>query len=206
MGNVGNCKFFYASSILALIFLKMKFIKFFTIQKIAFFINFSKNFLYLQDTIFLRYFCLPNFCVLKKKQSNVIFLLNSLYVMEKKLLFFFKISFFFFLRLFKSIGLKFYARLTLRGNGWNIFLSTETSGIQRLELRLGFTKSIFLSVPSCLCIYILKGKILIEGLDKSIVRSFANLLREYKKPNIYTGKGFWKYREKILLRSVKKAR
>lgn len=183
----------------------MKLIKFFTIQKIAFLINFSKNFLYFKENIFLRYFCLPNFCVFKKKQSNVIFLLNSLYFIEKNLLFFFKISFFFFLRLFKSIGLKFYARLALRGNGWNVFLSND-SGIQRLELRLGFTKSIFISVPSCLQIYLLKGKILIEGLDKGLVRSFASLLREHKKPNIYTGKGFWKYREKILLRSVKKTR
>jgi len=95
--------------------------------------------------------------------------------------------------------------LALRGNGWNVFLSND-SGIQRLELRLGFTKSIFISVPSCLQIYLLKGKILIEGLDKGLVRSFASLLREHKKPNIYTGKGFWKYREKILLRSVKKTR
>jgi len=90
--------------------------------------------------------------------------------------------------------------LILRGKGWGVFLEKPVNGFQRLELRLGFSMRVYLYIPVGLKFFFSRAKILIEGLDSHLVNSFANLLNEYKKPNIYTGKGFWRYREKRVLR------
>ncbi len=86
----------------------------------------------------------------------------------------------------------------------SVFLEKNNKNLLRLELRLGFSMRIFLYVPIGLNVFFFKKKIIIEGNNKELVSSFSTLLLNYKEGNVYTGKGFWKYREKIVLRKGKK--
>ena len=178
----------------------MKVIKFFNVQKIAFLSSYTINFLCFQIYDVYKFFLFSNFCVFKKNKKNIVLFFNCDYFLSKRLTFLLKVAFFFFIRFIKFLQIVTCRILILRGKGWGVFLEKPINGFQRLELRLGFSMRVFLYLPVGLKIFFSRAKILIEGLDSHLVNSFANLLNEYKRPNIYTGKGFWKYREKRVLR------
>lgn len=99
-----------------------------------------------------------------------------------------------------------FSQLTLRGTGFGLFLyhNFENSKSQKLEFRLGFAKRIPILVPKGIFVYVFKKTVLFEGFDKVQISNFASLLYSLKKPNIYTGKGFFFKREKFILKEMTK--
>jgi len=184
----------------------MKSIQNFSIKKIFFFISMFKSFLCFQNNEKILYCFLPNFCMVHKLKKVLFFKLNLCYFNIKKIKVYFKIFFIFFLQIIKKLQNKVCSSLFLRGSGWGFFLECDADGLQRLEFRLGFSKRVFLCVPRQLQVYISKKRLLVEGFDGSLVGSFISLIQKYKKPNFYTGRGFWKQHQKCLLRQVKKIR
>jgi hypothetical protein len=99
-----------------------------------------------------------------------------------------------------------FGQLTLRGTGFGLFLynNFDNTTSQKLEFRLGFAKRISIFVPKGIFVYIFKKTVLFEGFDKVQVSNFASLLYSLKKPNVYTGKGFFFKREKFILKEMTK--
>jgi hypothetical protein len=99
-----------------------------------------------------------------------------------------------------------FGQLTLRGTGFGLFLynNFDNTNCQKLEFRLGFAKRISIVVPKGIFVYIFKKTVLFEGFDKVQIRNFASLLYSLKKPNVYTGKGFFFKREKFILKEMTK--
>ena len=91
----------------------------------------------------------------------------------------------------------------IRGVGLKITLISQP--IKLLQLKLGYSHQILLSVPAGLNITVKKKKLLVEGADKVIVGNFANKIANFKSLNNYTGKGLWlKSYQKFILKEIKK--
>ncbi len=73
-----------------------------------------------------------------------------------------------------------------------------------LELKLGFSNLIFVSVPSSLKIYKNKNLLTIEGYNHSLVGNFAYLIQSLRYPDSYKGKGLWYKNQEYKLKLIKK--
>lgn len=96
---------------------------------------------------------------------------------------------------------KYSVDLELYGVGYSIEMKRDF-----LILSLGFSHKIFYKIPSFLKLHILKKKIQIESYDLQKVRQFAFILRRFKTPDNYKGKGLRFKAEKLLLKQTKKAK
>lgn len=151
------------------------------------------------------YFIFPNlnYCLIPK---NFFFKIDKnfiiFYYLNEKL----KKKFFNFINLFKTLIKKnntfFTKKLLLKGLGLKAILSPD---LTILELKLGFSHSIKIKIP--------KNKINIKLIKNTIIATSSNLvtlgnylykIRNFKKPNIYKGKGIWYKNENIKLKIIKK--
>lgn len=85
-------------------------------------------------------------------------------------------------------------KLILEGVGFK----SEVSG-QNLNLALGFSHPVKVSIPSGLTVTADKNNITVTGIDKELVGSFTASVRAMKKPEPYKGKGF-RYADEIIRR------
>jgi large subunit ribosomal protein L6 len=70
----------------------------------------------------------------------------------------------------------------------------------RLQLNLGFSHDVDVEIPSDLTVKCDKPtQITISGADRQRVGQFAAVIRSYKKPEPYKGKGI-KYQDEVILR------
>jgi len=91
-------------------------------------------------------------------------------------------------------------RLKLVGVGFKAFLNKNL-----IQLRLGFSHSIFYKIPQKIEIKVVKSdSIFIFGNSIQIVTQLASIIKCYKKPEPYKGKGIFYYNEKIKLKQGKK--
>lgn len=103
-----------------------------------------------------------------------------------------------FMQLLNNICIK----LKLVGVGYKA-LKTENSNF--LHLKLGYSHSIFFKFPSYFKVDILKGNLIyISGSSLENLSSFAALVRSYKLPEPYKGKGILYLNENIKLKIGKK--
>jgi large subunit ribosomal protein L6 len=105
------------------------------------------------------------------------------------------------------IGLKsgFRIQLKLVGVGFKVTLEELQDG-SFLILKLGYSHSIAIKIPSNLKVVCLKNtSISILGSDKQKVNNFAAIIRSYKKPEPYKGKGILYHDEKIVLKEGKRS-
>jgi large subunit ribosomal protein L6 len=71
--------------------------------------------------------------------------------------------------------------------------------------KLGYSHSLYFKIPEQLIIFCLKfTKLFIYGNSYQNVTQIASLIRSYKKPEPYKGKGILYETEKILLKEGKK--
>lgn len=74
-----------------------------------------------------------------------------------------------------------------------------------LVLKLGYSHLIYVNIPKTIKIICIKPtKIYIIGSNKEEINLFAKLIKSYKKPEPYKGKGFLYEDEKIELKEGKK--
>jgi ribosomal protein L6P/L9E len=103
-----------------------------------------------------------------------------------------------FIQLLNNICIK----LKLVGVGYKVS-KTKTSNI--LHFKLGYSHDIYFKYPSYFKINILKGNIIyISGSSLENISSFASVIRSYKLPEPYKGKGILYLNEKIKLKLGKK--
>jgi ribosomal protein L6P/L9E len=100
----------------------------------------------------------------------------------------------------KTIENKYLKKLVLRGLGLKVSLHNN----KILELKLGYSKPILISIPSNIEIFIFKKRILIEGFSAIEVNNFGYKLKSLKKPGVYKFKGLSYHSDKIKLKAVKK--
>ena len=77
--------------------------------------------------------------------------------------------------------------------------------IKLLNFKLGYSHQIFFKIPRNLNVFCLKStKLFVSGLSNSYVNQIAALIRSYKTPEPYKGKGILYENEKIILKEGKK--
>lgn len=103
----------------------------------------------------------------------------------------------------RSLKKKCFKTILIRGVGLKISFVDGSSNL--LQLKLGFSHLIFLTIPKSVTILILKKKLIVEGLNSIDVGNFSKKLMTFKKINSFTGKGLWlKNIQKFYCKPVKK--
>lgn len=115
-----------------------------------------------------------------------------------------------FTRLFKlwisqirALKKKCFKTILIRGVGLKIsFLDGNTN---LLQLKLGYSHLIILTIPKSISVLILKRKIIVQSLNSIDVGNFSKKVMGFKKINSFTGKGLWlKNIQKFYCKPVKK--
>ncbi|MFA6445836.1 MAG: 50S ribosomal protein L6 [Candidatus Paceibacterota bacterium] len=91
-------------------------------------------------------------------------------------------------------------RLVVEGIGYKFDIKGD-----KVTFNLGFSHPIILPIPKGLKVVSDKGVMVITGIDKEIVGSFASYVRSLKKPEPYKGKGVRYEGEVIRRKEGKKA-
>jgi large subunit ribosomal protein L6 len=89
-------------------------------------------------------------------------------------------------------------KLILEGVGFKSDVKGNT-----LNLALGFSHPVVVTIPAGLTVTAEKNLITISGIDKELVGSFAASVRAMKKPEPYKGKGF-RYDNEVIRRKAGK--
>ena len=97
-----------------------------------------------------------------------------------------------------------YNKLKIIGVGYR-FLTVEGFDNKLLMFKLGYSHSLYYKIPNELKIFNLKStKLFIYGSSYQNVSQAASMIRSYKKPEPYKGKGILFDSEKIILKEGKK--
>ncbi|KAI0917040.1 hypothetical protein AcV7_009866 [Taiwanofungus camphoratus] len=101
--------------------------------------------------------------------------------------------------------------LYLVGVGYRAALEPDPRGAsdgrsgQRLNMKLGFSHPVFVSVPAHIKIEVpLPTKIVISCTDKHLLGLFAAQVRKWRPPEPYKGKGIFVGTERVRIKTVKK--
>lgn len=100
----------------------------------------------------------------------------------------------------KGVSEGFEKKLVLEGVGFK----SEVTGTD-IKLALGFSHPVLVPIPKDLKVTAEKNIITITGPDKEVVGQFAAMLRDFKKPEPYKGKGLRYDGEFIRRKQGKKA-
>nr|BDN85879.1 ribosomal protein L6 [Microheliella maris] len=100
---------------------------------------------------------------------------------------------------------KFKKKLVLKGIGYRANIVENTSELKKIELKLGYSNSIFFSIPKTIDIKCLTpNTILISGFNKQEVGQVTANIRKLRYPEPYKGKGILFENEQIFLKEGKK--
>jgi large subunit ribosomal protein L6 len=101
----------------------------------------------------------------------------------------------------KGVLQGFKLNLILSGIGFKIFIEND-----KLILKLGFSHSIYITIPSSIKINIQGNNIIFSSIDYIFLTQYVNYIRNYKKPEPYKGKGLLFKNEKIFRKDGKKSK
>ena len=94
-----------------------------------------------------------------------------------------------------------YYRLDLIGVGYKVFLQKKQD---LLVLKLGYSHDIYIKVPVYLNVVCPNPTVIfISGHSRDLISSFIDLIRSFRKPEVYKGKGILREYEKITLKEGK---
>lgn len=97
-----------------------------------------------------------------------------------------------------------YKKLKLIGIGYKVFENKDLKG-KLLLFKLGYSHPIYFKIPNKLKLFCLKStKLFIYGNSYQEISQTASIIRCYKKPEPYKGKGILYETEKIILKEGKK--
>lgn len=100
----------------------------------------------------------------------------------------------------KGVHTPFVKKLIVEGVGFKSAVSGN-----KLEMGLGFSHPVILSIPEDLKVTAEKNVITISGIDKESVGAFTAFVRSQKKPEPYKGKGIRGEKEVIRRKEGKKS-
>lgn len=105
---------------------------------------------------------------------------------------------------FQNVSILIHRKLKLIGVGYKVFI-IETSKGNLIHLKLGYSHSLYFKIPNLIFIKCYKAtKLFISGNNLGYVSQIAALLRSYKMPEPYKGKGILYSTESIKLKEGKK--
>jgi ribosomal protein L6P/L9E len=107
----------------------------------------------------------------------------------------------FFLKFVKNVKRDFCKKLTLVGLGFRITL-LENGCL--LRFKLGFSHLVDIVVPTQLRAIVRKNNLYLLGVNPIFLGNFCKKIQLLKRPNAYTGKGFWFKNKKQTLKVFKK--
>jgi hypothetical protein len=156
----------------------------------------STRFLILKNSSGIKkYIKIPSFIIVNKTKQ----VLNFKYTKQVQASIFFRT----FFTIYQELKYKIFETIIIRGVGLKITLISEPTTV--LELKLGYSHKILLTVPQNLNVIVKKKKLLVEGSDKVVVGNFVNKIINFKSLNNYTGKGLWlKSYQNFILKEIKK--
>lgn len=166
--------------------------------KIGWFGALAKNFLFFENVFKnTKYIFLNGNYTIKRWAKQLSISVNCNYIVPQ-------ISFLLLIsKIIKAIKKPKITQLTLEGAGWGMFLH-KNNAAQKLELRLGYTQRIYLLVPTEITAYIRKKFLFLESFNNIGLGNFVAFICLQRVPQVFTGRGFWKKRQKRLLKEVKK--
>jgi len=163
-------------------------------------IKYNKNLLLIKNLTSIKKFKIPKTLIQFKIENNqllAMLLINnntSNFNLQKKTLIAIKN----FIKSTLKIKKK---KLTIVGIGYKAITRNETT----LILKLGFSHLLFIKIPKDLIVNCTKSSnIQISGSSQKRVNEFAKLIKSYKKPEPYKGKGIFYKNETIKLKEGKK--
>ena len=170
------------------------------------FLYYTKTFLVIKTFLGIRFMKLNTeikFC----HKNKLIFITNVPLnnILNKKNLIIYQQTFKILLKKsLKELKKKITKKLKLVGVGFRAH-AIKHYGNNILQLKLGFSHNLFFFLPKNLKIICPKyNKILIYGHSETTVNNFVSLLRSYKYPDVYKGKGVLYEKEKLKLKEGKK--
>lgn len=148
-----------------------------------------------------KYFIIPKCIQIQKTNQNLSFYgIENTKILLLTQKFFDKLS-----HEFRNLKRIFFKTISIRGVGLKVTLINPPFNNECLELKLGFSHLILITIPQELNVTVLKKKIIIAGYNNIQVGNFTDKIKKFKPLNIYTGKGLWlKSKEKIFLKSLNK--
>lgn len=97
-------------------------------------------------------------------------------------------------------------KLKLVGVGYKAFLTKNNTSNYFLQLKLGYSHSIYIKVPDNVKIVCPKPDTILLSSNSSIsLNRLVSLIRSYKIPDVYKGKGVLYEYEKLILKIGKKS-
>lgn len=97
-----------------------------------------------------------------------------------------------------------YKKLKLVGVGYKVFVTTNSDS-KFLIFKLGLSHPLYFKIPETLKIVSIKlTRLFVYGASYQEVSQISSLIRSYKKPEPYKGKGFLYDNENIILKEGKK--
>jgi len=118
-----------------------------------------------------------------------------------KKLSFFKTHLIILQNIFLGMAEKYSISLELQGVGYTVIKQSNF-----LTFNLGFSHKLNYKIPLFIEIYIKKKLIEIKGCNFQKIKEFSSILRRYKSPEPYKGKGIRYQFENIVLKESKKSK
>ena len=115
-------------------------------------------------------------------------------------------TFFFIKRLIKNFKTTSCKKLNLIGVGYKVFeINSLNDSYKLLHFKLGYSHNIYYKIPINLNIKIRQSnKLFISGYDSNLVSNSSSIIKSYKLPEPYKGKGILYFNESIELKEGKK--
>lgn len=162
------------------------------------FINSQKFIVFKNSKNILKYFPIPSHIKIVKLDNSLT--INNQSEEDEK----WYLDFNLFLDRLKSelekLNRVFKKKLILKGLGYRITLSEN----RKIELKLGFSHLIKLTIPENIRVKAKKNIMNVEGNDKVLLGNFVDKIISLKAPDSYKGKGFWFKYQKKTLKIIKK--
>jgi len=162
------------------------------------FIKTNKKFLIFSSKLNSKLIEMPWFVVVKKIKDEIFFknldtnftTFSEFVNFQKKLLY-----------LLQTLDRTYKKHLIITGLGMRINYVRVS---HKLQLKLGFSNLIIVDVPKSIRVLKRKDALTLEGNNSVIVGNFANLIKSFRYPDSYKGKGIWYKNELRSLKPVKK--
>jgi len=159
----------------------------------------TKLFLVIKKGVQSSYLQIPTGLVVKKTGLNLIFQYNikkpTSQLMSDLTFFYSKLE-----NLNVNLEQLYTKKLLLQGLGLKAILTN----LNILELKLGFSHIISLSIPNTIKLTTIKNILILESFDSILLGNFAARIKNFRQPDSYKGKGICYKNEVLFLKAVKK--
>lgn len=144
------------------------------------------------------------------KRNNYVVVTNSILKIQNKLKNDKKLlqgaTFFLLKKLIRNIKMNACNKLKLFGIGYKVLLiNDKTTKYRLLQFKLGYSHNIYFKIPKTIKIEVRQSnKIFLLGANHNLLYKISSIIKSYKYPDSYKGKGILYFNEQIRLKEGKK--